>query len=196
MTSSQLLAAMQALANAAKRARTRFMLIGGIAVIARGVARATADVDATIPGEGLDLEGFVEACAKCGVTPRIDDAVAFARQSQSLLLRHTASGIPIDVAVAWLPFELEAIERAEPAAFGPLTLPTALPEDLLVYKLVAARPRDLDDAEKLLLLHGDAMDLVRVRRIVTEFADALEDASKVENLERLLRRRSGAKASG
>ena len=40
-------------------------------------------------------------------------------------------------------------------------------EDLLIYKLVALRARDVDDAEGLLLLHGTTMNLGRVRETVT-----------------------------
>ncbi len=61
-------------------------------------------------------------------------------------------------------------------------------EDLVVYKLVAARPRDLDDAEKLLSLHGPVLDIARIRRLVREISDALEDSSRVETFERLLRK--------
>ena len=53
-------------------------------------------------------------------------------------------------------------------------------------KLVAARPRDLEDAEKLLLLYGSSLDIPRIRRIVQEFAEALEDVARVQALERLL----------
>jgi hypothetical protein len=37
----------------------------------------------------------------------------FARENQILLLRHVPSGTDIDLSLAWLPFELEALGRAE-----------------------------------------------------------------------------------
>jgi hypothetical protein len=43
-------------------------------------------------------------------------------------------------------------------------------DDLVIYKLVAARPRDLEDAEK-----------------VGEFADALQDAGRVDALKQRLK---------
>lgn len=38
------------------------MIIGGIAVIARGVARLTKDIDATIAGGGTDLDRLARHC--------------------------------------------------------------------------------------------------------------------------------------
>ena len=61
-------------------------------------------------------------------------------------------------------------------------------EDLVIYKLVASRPRDLDDAEALLALHGSAMNLSRVRKVVAEFSALLEDDERPRAPERLIHR--------
>ena len=52
---------------------------------------------------------------------------------------------------------------------------------------MAARPLDLDDAEKLLLLYGGSLDFARIRRVIREFAEVLEDPARLKALERLLR---------
>ena len=56
----------------------------------------------------------------------------------------------------------------------------------MVYKLIAARPRDIDDAEGLLAIHAATMDLPRVRRVVKELATALEDEERPQILDRLI----------
>jgi hypothetical protein len=109
--------------------------------------------------------------------------VEFARERHVLLVRHEPAGIPLDFSLARLPFEEEAIRRGEERDYAGVTLRIARPEDLAIYKLVAARPRDLDDAERLLLLHGTSMDVARVVRIVSEFAEALEAPERLETLE-------------
>jgi len=88
------------------------MIIGGLAVIAAGVPRQTIDVDATVLGRMSDLVSVVATLARHGITPRIDDAIQFARERQVLLLRHDESGVTIEVSFAWLPFEEEALSRA------------------------------------------------------------------------------------
>ncbi|HXV63428.1 MAG TPA: hypothetical protein VEK15_22195 [Vicinamibacteria bacterium] len=66
----------------------------------------------------------------------------------------------------------------------------AVDEDLIVYKVVAFRPQDIDDAEKLLDLHTRSIRIPRVRRLVHQFCEVLEDTARLETLDRLLRQRA------
>ena len=49
------------------------MIIGGIAVIARGVPRQTIDIDATVAAADLDLEQLLSTLAAHRITPRIEN---------------------------------------------------------------------------------------------------------------------------
>jgi len=164
------------------------MLIGGIAVIARGVPRLTRDVDVTVAGGVLDLPGIVERLRAHDLVPRIEDAVAFASVNQVLLLRHEPSGVDIDVSIAWLPFEREALAASELLEIAGGRIPVARAEDLIVYKAIAFRPQDQQDIERLLALHGARIDLQRVRRTVAEFAQAIEEPERIGDVERLVER--------
>lgn len=155
--------------------RGRCVVIGGIAAIARGVPRVTRDVDVAFSGPEVTLRGLLDDLHVVGIVPRIDDAVAFAAESQVLLSRHVETGVDIDVSIAWLPFEMEAIAAAGSALLGASRLPVAQPEDLIIYKAVAWRPQDQQDIERLLVLHGGRMDLARVRRHVSELGEAMEE---------------------
>lgn len=161
------------------------MVIGGAAVIAHGIPRFTADIDATILAD--DPQELMAAFQREGIVGRVPDVISFARKNRVLLLEHEASQIPIDLTLAALPFEAEALSHREVVRFGRIDVPVPRVEDLVIYKLVAARPRDLDDIERLLELHRAVVDLGRVRRIVREFALALEDTSRLEALEKLLK---------
>jgi predicted nucleotidyltransferase len=66
-------------------------------------------------------------------------------------------------------------------------LPVANVEDLLVYKAVASRERDQRDIRELLALYSGELDLERVRRIVGEFAEAIDEPERVSTLEQLIR---------
>lgn len=167
------------------------MIIGGIAVIARGVPRQTIDVDATVWGEAINAASLFETLARHGLTPRIDDALEFARRHQILQLRHEPSGTPVDLSLAWLPFEREALERASVVDFGGVSLRVATPEDLIVYKAVAWRDRDRADIERLLTRYGPEVDLHRIRALVREFATALEEPERIEQFEALVARALG-----
>jgi hypothetical protein len=164
-----------------------WMVIGGVAVIASGVPRYTADIDATLSAPGEALEGIVAALGQRGIVPRIADAAGFARAHHVLLLRHDASGVPLDVTLTALPFEEEALRESRECDYAGVLLRLPRVEDLVVYKLVASRPQDVEDAARLLALHGDTLDVARVTRIVEEFAAALDDQERPATLARLLR---------
>lgn len=179
--------ALEDLASVLDRHRGHSVVIGGIAVIARGVPRVTRDIDVAFSGPEVTLQELVADLDPAGIIPRIDDAIAFASESQVLLSRHVETGVDIDVSLAWLPFEMEAIAAAGPATLGAARLQVAQPEDLVIYKAVAWRPQDQQDVERLLALHGAHMDLARVRRHVRELGEAMEE-DRVRALDAVIRR--------
>jgi hypothetical protein len=181
------LSALRALGNSLREFGAPWLVIGGVAVIAAGVPRLTADIDATIWAPGTDPEALLDLLRIHRIVPRISDAITFAKERQVLLVQHEPSGVPVDLSLAWLPFEEEAIRYGVAADYAGVPTRLPRPEDLIIYKLVAARSRDLDDAEKLLLLYGGSLDIARIRRVIREFAEALEDTARLEALERLLR---------
>ena len=181
------LEALDALRRALDELDAPSMIIGGVAVIALGVPRLTVDIDATVAAARVTIERLVETLERHRITPRIPDAVAFANARQVLLAVHEASGTPIDISLAWLSFEEEALAACRHCDYAGVRIRIPRPEDLLVYKVIASRPRDLEDAEGLLILHGAAMDLDRARHIVKQFAAALDDAERPQTLERLIR---------
>lgn len=187
-TDDKLLPALKALAAALKTVPARSMIIGGVAVIAHGVPRQTVDIDATIAGPDLELEDLLAALSKQDIHPRIDNAIAFAQQRQILLLRHEPSQTPLDISLAWLPFEEQALARAREFDFGGVRVPIVAAEDLVVYKVIAWRGRDQADIERLVMARHDEIDLNRVRARVREFAEIIEQPERVEEFERLIRR--------
>ncbi len=180
--------ALAALVAALREVDAPAMIIGGIAAIGHGIPRQTSDVDVTVWGEGLDLRQLAAALARHGIEPRIADAVGFAERQQTLLLRHTASETPIDVTIAWLPFERDALARAVSIRYAGIEIPVTTPEDLLVYKALAWRDRDRSDIERLLILHGENFDLERIRGFVRQFAEVLDDPGRVAAFEEIVAR--------
>ena len=164
---------LQALTELFRRSGCRGMVIGGIAVGLLGTPRFTADVDAVVFVDVDALPHFLTLAADVGLVPRISDALAFARRHRVLLLRHKKSAVHVDVSLGLLPFEAEAIERGSMVQVGDLTFRIPTPEDLVVFKAVAHRPRDMEDIKAVVARHPD-MDVVRVERWVRDFAEVLE----------------------
>lgn len=167
------------------------MIIGGLAAIARGVVRHTDDADATVWAADLDVPELLRALREHGIVGRIDDVEAFAAQSQVLLLVHGATGVPIDVTLAWLPFERDALGRADEVSVGGLEIPMATAQDLIVYKVIAWRERDRRDVEELLRLHRASVDVTYVRDRVAEFAEAIDEPERVRDLDAVIARVDG-----
>jgi plasmid stabilization system protein ParE len=85
---------------------------------------------------------------------------------------------------------LEAL-AAVAAALGSSDAPSMIIGGIAVIargKAVAWRDRDRADVERLLVRHGDAIDLARVRAVGREFALALDDPERIDQLEALITR--------
>jgi hypothetical protein len=177
--------ALAALATALGTIGAPWMIIGGPAVIARGVRRMTTDIDAAVRGDAVRVDQLLDAFARSGIEPRIDDAAAFARRNLVLLLRHRATGVELDVSLSWTAFEHDALASATPARFGTVRVPMATAEALVVFKSLAARPQDIEDATTLLLLHPE-IDLARVRTAVHTLALAAKDPAIDRALETVI----------
>lgn len=178
--------ALEDLGRALNSLRVPWMLIGGLAVIARGVRRFTTDIDAVVQGDSVDIDTLVRILQRHKIVPRIPDPTSFAARNLILLVTHEPSGVDLDISMGWTGFEREALTERSPVAFGTVKVPVASPEDLLIFKIVAGRPIDLDDAKALLALYPK-IDLARVRMRVRELADLMEESGRVATLERLLR---------
>lgn len=183
-----LLAALRDLLAWLKAERVPGVVIGGVAASLLGRPRATRDVDVVVllpEGQG---EPFLTAGASFGFIPRLEDALLFAEQARVLLVRHQRSGIDVDIALGALPFEEEVLRRAIAVEVAGVVIPLPTPEDLIVMKAVAHRPRDAVDIESILDAHAK-LDLRRIRRWVGEFANAMDMPELLADLEAIVAKR-------
>ena len=160
-------------------------VIGGVAVSLISQPRMTDDLDAIISCDTDQLESLLQKGAPYGFVPRISDAADFARRNQVILLQHQPTGINVDLSCGTLPFDEEMIARARKLAIGTLNIRVATPEDLIITKAVAHRPRDIADIEAILNVEPN-LEFDRIRSWVGKFAEALEMPELLEDLEKLL----------
>jgi hypothetical protein len=156
---------MSALFDAARDLQTflesrdwRFCFIGGVAVLRWGEPRFTRDADVTLLCPFGQEDEVSAPLLDSGYLGRISDVQEFARQNRVLLLQSRA-GVPIDIALAALPYEEDLIERSSLYQFeAGCSLRTCSAEDLMVLKLFAFRPRDLLDAETIAIRQMESLD--------------------------------------
>lgn len=149
------------------------VIVGGVAVSLLARPRVTRDIDALVILEQPQWDEFLNSAGEFNFSPRIDDALAFANQSRVLLLRHDVSHIDVDISFGALPFEEECIERAVNLNFSGIMVRVPSPEDLIIMKAVAHRPRDLSDIESLIEVNPK-LNFKYIRKWLAEFAAILE----------------------
>lgn len=180
-----LLAPLQALQDLLSVFNDQGVIIGGIAVSLLGVPRYTVDLDAVFLLSFDDLPRLLKEAAQLGIAPRISDAEGFARKNRVLLLRHTASGTDIDLSLGILPFEVEMVERSKVVDLGVIWLRLPTPEDLIIMKAVAHRPKDLADIQAIVASHP-TLDKKRIQYWVEQFGEALDLPDLWNKISRLL----------
>jgi hypothetical protein len=79
----------------------------------------------------------------------------------------------VDLSLGILPFEVEMVERSRVVDLGPITLRLPMPEDLIIMKAVAHRPKDLEDIRTIAASHP-VLDRERIRFWVEQFGEALD----------------------
>jgi len=146
------------------------MLIGGLAVAMWGEPRATLDVDLSVWAAPEDFDRTVnEIAASFRCAP---DALAFARRSRVLPIL-TVSGIRVDIVFASLPEERVFLARAKKKLVGGAEVRVAAVEDLVYMKLASERPKDRDDARRLIRRFRAVLDASGLQPRLAELAQAL-----------------------
>ncbi len=179
------LAPIQALQYLLSKFNDQGVIIGGVAVSLLGTPRYTVDIDAVVLLSIEELPHLIQEAAAQGIFPRIADPITFAHKNKILLLRHTASGIDIDLSLGMLPFEFEMVKRSHLIEIGAITLRLPTPEDLIIMKSVAHRPKDLMDIEAIANNHPN-LDKEWIRFWVEQFGEALNNPELWKDISKYL----------
>ncbi len=177
-----------ALKKVLERQGVPWYVFGAQAAVVYGSARMTMDVDVTIAPRPEQIPPLVGAVLASGFASRVKDLQAFLDRSRVIPLVHVRTKMPLDLVVARDSLEQLFLQRSRPTKLGGLTVPVITPEDLVIAKLFAGRPRDISDVEAVLHANAD-LDLRYVRTILEQLDEAEDRAELVPTLERLRRQR-------
>ena len=164
----------------------RGVIIGGIAVGFLGRPRLTEDVDVMFLLSIQEISRFLEDAAKEDILPRIPGAEPFARKNRVLLLKHGPTSVNIDISLGILPFEEDVVNRSQVQSSSTLSVRLPTPEDLIVMKAVAHRPKDLEDIRTIVEKQPD-LDKRYIKNWVQQFAEILEIPSLWEDIDAMLK---------
>lgn len=164
----------------------RWYVFGAQAVIAYGVPRLSADVDVTLALTPEAPDRFAGDMHEAGFQLRVHDP-DFVRRTRVLPFVHLPTGMPLDVVLAASGLEDEFLARAVAIDIGGTQLPFIELNDLIVAKVLAGRPKDLDDARTLWRVHGHQLDRERVRRTLQLLEEALGQSDLIPAFEAVAR---------
>lgn len=174
------------LAAALGRVRASWYVFGAQAVVIWGRPRLTADVDVTVRMDPEQPERLAQALSTAGFSLRLTAPPDFVRRTRVLPFLHVASGLPVDVVLAGPGLEEAFLSRAVPVTIGSVTVPVISPEDLVATKILAGRPKDLEDVRSILRERHARLDLASVRSTLTLLEDALGQSDLRPMFEHLL----------
>jgi hypothetical protein len=151
--------------------RLPYMVIGGQAVLLHGEPRLTKDVDITVAAGLEELDSVVRAAKNAGLDPLVepDD---FTRRTMVLPCRDPETSVRVDFVLSHSLYEREAIDRSVTVRLGEAAVHFATAEDLVVHKVLAGRPRDLEDVRAIVLKQPD-LDRSLIHGTLQQFQEAL-----------------------
>jgi Nucleotidyltransferase of unknown function (DUF6036) len=149
-----------------------YMVIGGQAVLLYGEPRLTKDIDITL-GVGTERLGDVlDMVRSWDWEILVPDPQPFVQQTMVLPCLEPTSGIRVDFIFSWSPYERQAMEHVRRVPIGLVEVRFASPEDVVVHKVIAGRPRDLEDA-RTIVLKTPNLDREYIQDWLARFQDAL-----------------------
>ncbi len=166
------------------RNRQRYLVIGALAVGMLGEARLTRDLDFLLFLAPDTLDQFLRGAKRRGLA--LNFAAVRRMVEETGTLRLSYRGVPIDCLVASTPLEEQMWQRSKKLRLYGRTAHFPSPEDLILLKLLPGRPKDLLDAEGVLLRHKGRLDLSYLRKTAQRMADELQDARIWRRLKQLL----------
>ena len=169
-------------AEALERAGRRYALTGGLLMAAYGEPRETHDADVAVTDLTAELARV--ALEAVGVRCTVPKFPAGGLPLGGLLVeRVTLLGGDEDLGVNVLDlvrprsarYAAVALDRATRVPLRDRTIVALSPEDFVVFKALATRDRDVEDAASVLRRSGDVLDLALIDAEVARLAAEIPD---------------------
>lgn len=152
------------------------MVIGGQAVLLYGEPRLTRDIDITLGINVDQLDKLLGITSTLKLKVLVGNEQDFVQRTMVLPAMEEESGIRVDFIFSFSPYEKQAIERARDVKLGRTSVRFGSLEDVVIHKVIAGRPRDIEDVRSMLMKNPN-YDSDYIEKWLKEF-----DLSLGENL--------------
>lgn len=162
-----------------------YMIIGGQAVLLYGEPRLTRAIDITL-GVNIDyLDEVLSVVQEILLKPIPEDIESFVKETMVLPAIDESNGIRVDFIFSFTPYETEAIKRARKVTIMDEEVSFATPEDLIIHKIFAGRPRDLEDVRTVILKNPE-INTPYIRNWLKEFDVSYDNGDFLKTFEEIL----------
>jgi hypothetical protein len=128
-----------------------YMIIGGQAVLLYGEPRLTRDIDITL-GVGIsELNNILNILRKINLKALPENVASFVKKTFVIPVKDLKTGIRVDFIFSQTSYEKQAIKRANLIKIESNVIRFASLEDVIIHKIFAGRPRDLEDVKSIIL---------------------------------------------
>jgi hypothetical protein len=152
---------------------------GAIAYNYYGPPRLTQDVDVLVALPDVKAPALVEELRRAGCLHGDSDprpvelrAVLDDLRSKTHFAAFVHSGVTIEVFVPWHPFHHRVLGRSPERDLEGRRIRIHAPEDLIVFKKVFDRPKDIGDIKAMLMAQQGRLDLARLQADAKVFLTA------------------------
>ena len=162
------------------------MIIGGQAVLLYGEPRLTRDIDITL-GVGIDsLDTVLSIIKELKLRILSKNIIDFVKKTMVLPMIEKKTGIRVDFIFSFTPYEKEAIKRANIIEILGEKVPFASVEDLIIHKIFAGRPRDLEDVRTIILKNPN-LDVYCIKKCLKLFDFSYQHKNFLKTFENMLK---------
>lgn len=151
-----------------KKHNIEYAILGGLAAGAWGRARATDDIDLVIHVSGDKLDNLMNIFKKYKYQVRImgydnlPDLIELRKKRGDLEIR-------VDIMLAKIPYQEKVMERKVMLKIFDTEIPFISPEDLIIHKLIANRPIDIQDVENIFRFNYKNLDIEYLKKWAKEW---------------------------
>jgi len=182
MIQNSLLKTLDKILEIALKAHVPLMFMGGIAVSLWGHPRTTYDIDAVIGISSSEKDKFLLEASKQNFTYDKRNPVKIIQKSAFITLASSAKShkIYVDLFLASGEYQRAALSRRKEIKLSGRKIPVISAEDLILYKLLAGRTKDIDDIREILVFQKGKLDMTYMKKwaeklnIITFLKDELD----------------------
>jgi len=167
MISGSLVTVIKKILKIARKENLDIAFMGGMAVSAWGNPRATYDINCLLGVASGEFEKFMAAMKKEGFQcdeKNIMRAIGGLSFVTLVYPGKKQGGIHVDVFLAGQGFATSVLSRKKKIKIWDSEIPLISPEDLILYKLIARREKDLEDVQDVLVAQRNALNICYLRK--------------------------------